>query len=436
MENSASREIQLEITGSASIRTSTECRIYKVPYHLRKWNEEAYTPQVISIGPIHHGNNKFQTMEKHKERCFESLKQRTGITLEDFERDIRPMENSIRQCYVETVVDLGSDDFVKMIMLDVSFILELFLKFNSESWPREYPLLVEAWLLDTVFRDLLLLENQLPFFVIEKLFNLAFPYGSNNRSLIQLTFDFFKTLNIYDRTPISIANEEIKHFTDLLRAFQLPESSKLPYRGPDTTFPKYSATQLHEAGVKFTKAPTKSQLNEAGAKFTKARTTSVLDLDFKNGELEIPTLTFEDGMEDLVRNIMALEQCNIRLDTYFTDFYIILDHLIDTTKDVELLIKKGIIVNCLGDSETVTSMINKLNRGIIRRGMNANYFNLCEKLNAFAEGFWNRNKAKLIRQYFNSPWKGTATIAAFIILALTLLQTIFTIKSSIGPKRV
>ena len=74
-------------------------------------------------------------------------------------------------------------------------------------------------------------------------------------------------------------------------------------------------------------------------------------------------------MEDLVRNVMALKQCNIRLDTYFTDFYIILDHLINTTKDVELLIKNAIIVNCLGDSETVTSMINKLNRGIIRRGM-------------------------------------------------------------------
>ena len=68
MENSASREIQLEITASASIRTSTECRIYKVPYHLRKWNEEAYTPQVISIGPYHHSKKEFQPMEKHNER--------------------------------------------------------------------------------------------------------------------------------------------------------------------------------------------------------------------------------------------------------------------------------------------------------------------------------------------------------------------------------
>ena len=203
MENSATREVQLEITASASIRTSTECRIYKVPYHLRKWNQEAYTPQVISIGPIHHGNNKFQTMEKHKLRCFESLKQRTGITLENFQRDIRQVGNSIRQCYVETVVDLGSDDFVKMIMLDASFILELFLKFNSECWPRDDPLLVEAWLLDAVSCDLLLLENQLPFFVIQMLFNLAFPSGLNDSSLIHLTFDFFEPLNIYDRTPHS-----------------------------------------------------------------------------------------------------------------------------------------------------------------------------------------------------------------------------------------
>ena len=35
-----------------------ECRIYKVPYHLREWNEEAYIPKVISIGPYHHDKKK------------------------------------------------------------------------------------------------------------------------------------------------------------------------------------------------------------------------------------------------------------------------------------------------------------------------------------------------------------------------------------------
>jgi hypothetical protein len=34
------------------------CCIYKVPDPLRKLNEEVYNPQVISIGPFHHGKKK------------------------------------------------------------------------------------------------------------------------------------------------------------------------------------------------------------------------------------------------------------------------------------------------------------------------------------------------------------------------------------------
>jgi hypothetical protein len=54
---------------------STECRINRVPYHLRNQNNEAYTPHVISIGPIHHDKKKFQTTEKYKERYFRSFMQ-------------------------------------------------------------------------------------------------------------------------------------------------------------------------------------------------------------------------------------------------------------------------------------------------------------------------------------------------------------------------
>ena len=82
MGNSASGEIQHEANSSiqneqlvidietmlktSEILVSDECRIYRVPYHLRKWNAEAYTPHVISIGPYHHNKEKFQTTEKHK----------------------------------------------------------------------------------------------------------------------------------------------------------------------------------------------------------------------------------------------------------------------------------------------------------------------------------------------------------------------------------
>ena len=44
-----------------------------------------------------------------------------------------------------------------------------------------------------------------------------------------------------------------------------------------------------------------------------------------------------------------------------------LDHLINTSKDVDLLSDEGIIDNRLGDSNAVTTMINNLNKGIFRR---------------------------------------------------------------------
>ena len=36
---------------------SDTCCIYKVPEQLREVNEKAYTPRLVSIGPIHHGKD-------------------------------------------------------------------------------------------------------------------------------------------------------------------------------------------------------------------------------------------------------------------------------------------------------------------------------------------------------------------------------------------
>jgi hypothetical protein len=367
----------------------TGCHIYKVPYYLRKLNEEAYTPQVISIGPIHHDKKRFQTMEKHKVRYFKSFMQRVEnqaeIKLENLVSTIREMEDSIRHCYVESV-QLESHDFVKMILLDVSFILDLFLKNMLKGWTRDDPMRVEAWLLDMVCHELLLLENQLPFFVIEKLHHLTLPSLSNSISLIQLTFDFFKSLKIHNKSP----DVKIQHFTDLLRFFLLPPTNKLPARAPEILFPKYFVTQLSEAGVKFKVVPSKY----------------LLDLKFKKGVLEIPLVY--DRTEALVRNIMALEQC-------------------DHTKDVDLLNDEGILVNGLGDSNAVTSMINNLNRGIFRRNMNCDFYKLCKDLDEYYEEPSNKWKAILRHQYFSTPWRSASTIAAIILLLLTLIQTLFSI---------
>ena len=52
----------------------SECCIYKVPNLLRNVKPEAYTPQLISIGPLHHGDAKLEIMKKKKLICFREFK--------------------------------------------------------------------------------------------------------------------------------------------------------------------------------------------------------------------------------------------------------------------------------------------------------------------------------------------------------------------------
>ncbi|KAL4655122.1 hypothetical protein ACB092_01G428300 [Castanea dentata] len=157
---------------------SMECRINRVPHHLCKVKEEAYTPLVISIGPIHHCNETLQNTEKHKVTYLKSFIEQNEAqpNLENLVSTIRGMEESIYNCYEETISSsMHSDDFVKMILMDAIFILELFLRYDNKNWGSDDPIVENQWMYSVLMVDLLLLENQLPFFVLEKLFNLAFP---------------------------------------------------------------------------------------------------------------------------------------------------------------------------------------------------------------------------------------------------------------------
>ena len=399
-----------EIVERPEIQSSTQCRIYKVPRQLRKWKEEAYTPQVVSIGPFHHKNKRLKAMEEHKERYFRSFVKRSAIKLEYLVGIIREMEESIRGCYEETI-NLTSDRFVKMILVDASFILELLFKCSSKSLTSDDPMAVEPRA-NAVRLDLLLLENQLPFFVIEKLHQLAFsslcnsdPRLSNYGDLVQLSLNYFRDPCFKFRHDHP--NVKIEHFTDLLRTYQIPPLERRPERDHQQNDLLYTATQLHEAGVKF-------EVVTSECRF---------DIKFEKGVLKIPQLELDDWTEVVTRNIMALEQFRYVEDTYFTDYFFLMDSLINTRKDVDFLCEKKILVNYLGDNNAPNSMINYLNKGIIWMTVRLDYIDIYNKLNSFYENPWHKRKATLKREYFGTPWRGASTVAAIILLVLTFIQT-------------
>ncbi|XP_022722246.1 UPF0481 protein At3g47200-like [Durio zibethinus] len=476
---------------SLSEKTSKPC-ISKVPNYLRQVNEKAYEPQVISIGPYHRGKDHLEAMEKQKILFLQKL-------LEEIEENdvsvyvmkMRELKDKAGKWYAPAS-DLETDDFVKVLLLDVCY-------------------------------DMLLVKNQLPFFVLWELFcmiersrpdqDMIFveaiftifgnrvpgkrrPEGdlkSPNLSDIKHLLDFMyhccfhpstsavrarkKKFRPYNSTSEKKDREEnprdrncfrsyIKHLLDF--AYHCcfhPSTSEVEARREDNStsemkdgeanprdrncFRSYikrllnlsyhscchPSTSQKKNELNFIRCAT--QLKEAGIKFKLVDGNTMFDIRFENGTLHIPEIKIGDDTEPFLRNLIAYEQLFLedRDLKHATDYMLFMDYLIDSPKDVEILCQHGIIENMLGDDKAVATMINSLGFRVVI-SPNFYYTEVFNKINEHRSRTWNRWMAKWDRwmenlkdKYFNSPWAFISFLAASLILLLTLLQTVISVLS-------
>nr|XP_023915583.1 UPF0481 protein At3g47200-like [Quercus suber] len=216
-----------------------DCCIYKVPKRLRKVKEEAYTPKLISIGPIHRGNLELKDMEMRKQRYCNKFFCRIKKTKEEFESFIEENKDKIRNCYAEEITLPCGKEFVNVILLDSIFIIELFwMTFKREDNRKEY-ILSKPWLEEGIKNDLILLENQLPFFILHDLSE----QSGCNISFITLACNYFCP----GHEDLYTEMEAVKHFTDFYRHFYHPPNQNLGYSIEHL----YSATKLDTSGLIF-----------------------------------------------------------------------------------------------------------------------------------------------------------------------------------------
>ncbi|KAK7395166.1 hypothetical protein VNO78_15712 [Psophocarpus tetragonolobus] len=408
-----------EMMEGAEAYVTKECCIYKVPSHIRRLNEDAYTPKVVSIGPFHHNTNPLlHSMERHKLIYCKAFLERTETNWDKWIHYIEEVQLEFRSCYSDTL-EFSKEELVKIIFVDSGFILELFWRHHIDDESTDDIFLSKPWLDNAIRYDLLLLENQIPFFVLKSLFNLSFNCDNNDiPSFIELSFEYFSYFNGSNMICDNISS--IRHFTDLIRTFHLHHpQKKRPARTGRLVNHLPSATELSEAGVKF-KVDTQS--------------SCLLDLRFSGGVLEIPQLKVEDWTTELLfRNMVALEQCHYPNESYITDYVLVLDFLINTSKDVDLLVRKRVLVSWLGDSESVALLFNGLWKNIVQTSFNSHYFQLCKDLNAWYRNPWRNLKATLRSDYCKSPWQTAASVAGIFLIVLTLIQTVCSILQVIHP---
>ncbi|BFG25206.1 hypothetical protein CerSpe_114800 [Prunus speciosa] len=400
--------------------------IFRVPHIFRRGNENVFVPNLVSIGPYHHGHEDLKAMEEIKQWYLHCLLERRGnqeASLKSFVKGIRSMEKYFRDCYGEKV-NLSSDDFVEIMVVDGCFIIELFRKYRTDTTPgkgfreRDDPVFNMSWMITALLYDLLLLENQIPWRVLDCLFKLTRENDETDEpSLSELTLNYFEYYTLLGRDPKKIEETGSKHLLDFIRKCLLGGT-------------KEDSTNIHP-NSDWAPIPCVTELLQAGVKFRRTE-DSMLNITFENGVMKIPPIVVNENGESLFRNLIVYEQCEASVyECKITSYAVVLDNLINTSSDVDILMQKGILFTHLS-KEDIASFFNKLYNNTIPGQFS--YKELTDKVNEHYHRRFNRWKTILARDYFNNPWSTLAFAGALLGLGLTFIQTLYAILAYKAPK--
>lgn len=372
--------------------------ICKIPDKLFNHNEEKYTiPALVSIGPLHHGEEKFTFMEGQKWYYINTLLSRTPnmeASLDTCVRKLKELEWRARKCYGEDVT-LESNKFIEVMLLDGLFIIELFLKLAVKNLRRRGDIIFSTH--ETFIRlrsDLILLENQIPFFILRELFILVPIPKQCSLSLIELALHFFRSMISGDVQILQKKfGQDFSHLLDLVHQSYLPTFPMVQHSEAETNL--HSATKLRALGVDI----------------KKFKNDNLLNINFFDGVLQVPPLNFNNHTEILLRNFIAMEHCNLNCSKRVTSYVYLLRYLLQTKEDARLLCQRRIFNGM--EEEDIVLMFTKIHVEIDVKEFY--YKGLCDQIDKYGKSgkqVW----CQKLKQMHENSLRVAACIHAILLL--------------------
>ncbi|CAH1435971.1 unnamed protein product [Lactuca virosa] len=368
--------------------------IFIVPRVYRDLSPTSFNPTLVSIGPLHRKDKDLQKFEVQKMTYLHHLLDRSGSnpeqTLQECVRKVSLKIEEIKSCYEETTYN--DEELATMMVIDACFILYFIHLISVEAGGFQ-----ENWsIIPLIVHDMVLIENQIPFFVLKDIFESTFPHFKPNTSLtdhLKILLERYSFFMEYEVTNNINLDRTHDHILGILHYCLQPVHHPLPYSQVPMEQKRHSAMELDRAGVKF--------MPNEDANWAMAM------------KLELP------------RNLILYEQCTL-VPEYVTSYCWAIDMLVDTPEDVVKLIKSGVLVNDYGSNESAVYILNNICNDITSNVFY--YYHQWERLDTYYKSYWPNAAAGLKRTYFSSPWNIISVFAAIILFVLTLIQTIFTIK--------
>ncbi|CAN4118505.1 unnamed protein product [Withania somnifera] len=447
-------------------------------------NIKCYVPLVVSIGPFHHGKSELQRIEEYKKRLAvlfadqDSTKERpegvspwrstNSVSIYELYRKVKDIMPNVRKWYAEHLIkDYKPEEFTQMMFLDGCFILQYLHCIVTGNYKE---LKMKSHDIAFIRRDLFLLENQLPFEVLQELMSCKFKHNEGMeiiktfissahakpppshgfiRGIKDCFLDFLreslfsvetkqgqgphpksysctqKIMNflgkIFGEEAFSLAKQESMknrlpaHLLELLKIHLIDPKAFSKggcyLRGEWCSY--RSAMELRRAGIHF--KPGKSRrLSEV--KFTSFPCSALLIL---------PPITIDDSTKSEFLNLVAYEACPDTPDDFgITSYLSFMDSLIDHADDVKELRSKGILLNFLGSDQEVADLFNEIARDLV-----PNPHAFVDVKYKIEKHYNNKGKiwmAEWKNTHFTTPWTVFAFIAALFVIGLQVTDTVLT----------
>ncbi|GLJ47692.1 hypothetical protein SUGI_1007180 [Cryptomeria japonica] len=439
-------------------KTSASASIYRVPESMKKTNPEAYNPLVVFLGPFHHKRDDYKLQAVRR-----TLERLPVKNVEWLVSEVQKLDKEIRYSYEDSAIECDERALASIVTIDACFILEFLrmdlpnssLVFHTQ---RAYNIKRREMIM-----DILKMENQIPLCILKRILQLeledpvavptflaqrlndymgshfqGYPFtNKNNQELIAKLIQggAIHLLDLSRRvienflsnsgsgcesaTPVKCCDCNVYCTTNGVACFRRSWDDRIRWvLGHSVVDGSMipSAEKLQGAGIKL-------KPSNRGKFHFKRRF-------FQSSTLYLPQITVDDDTEIFLRNLVALEECQIQeispIKRLISGNVYLMDSLIDSREDVGLFRKANIIRNFLGSDKQVAKMFNALGVGITEVG------EFQEVLKDVNEHYNSKVKvwmSEFRKEHCSSPWYIISLVAAVILVVLTLLQTIYTMES-------
>ncbi|XP_011011198.1 PREDICTED: UPF0481 protein At3g47200-like isoform X1 [Populus euphratica] len=368
--------------------------IPRVPPEFREMNENmgCYEPKVVSIGPYHHGKKELEKMESLKTKMARQFVKDSSMAAEEMDNKVKDLASHARECYAEESTGQFNDEkFTLMMFLDSYFIHQFLTnKLKNQKLRNEE--------VTFVARDLLLLENQLPFDVLMSLMrfyqrkgdNIAGEDKSSSRQKLSSESEDQDLMKIFERffeDILAIPPQRESCWEKISNSFsELPRKLRsITSKSPGSMSMFFDFDHLldffywkfvygegeRERGRRryreiksWNRYYSVNELKNVGISFMPSNTRVFTDVKFKNtllgGALLIPPLSIEEETKPLLLNLAAFETCGGWYSKKCTSYVCFMRSLIDKPEDVKELRSKGILRTTIGSDDQIAQIFKEI----------------------------------------------------------------------------